>query len=140
MGKMIPISEMLVPALIGGVVSGVLSSVPFIDCLCCLWFIGGGALAAYMLVRNVGKITLEDGAAVGGLSGIIGGIISSILGFILSMVLNVGMPMMFEEIPKSKIALGTLGIVVLLISCAITTIIGAILGAIGGVIFVKLKE
>ena len=60
---------MLQPALIGGVVNGVLSGLPVINIgniCCCLWVIVGGAVAAYMLQqkREV-PINAGDGAAVG---------------------------------------------------------------------------
>jgi hypothetical protein len=63
---------MFVPALIGGAVAGVLSGMPIINCLCCLWIIGGGVLAAYFLTKESSvALTAGDGAIVGIFSGII---------------------------------------------------------------------
>ncbi len=43
------------PALLGGLVLGVLSALPIVsigNVCCCLWVISGGVLAAYLLQRN----------------------------------------------------------------------------------------
>ena len=37
------------PALLGGLVVGILSSIPFINYCCCIWAIGGGGLACLSL-------------------------------------------------------------------------------------------
>ncbi len=89
--------EMFVPALIGGVVAGILSCVwfiaglmmvanllaksstaglligaPIFNCLCCLWIIGGAMLASYLLAKNSPvALSAGDGAIVGVFSGII---------------------------------------------------------------------
>ena len=64
------------PALIGGLVMGVLSALPLIsvgNACCCLWVIGGGMVAAYLLQQNQAtSITPGDGALVGLLAGLIG--------------------------------------------------------------------
>jgi hypothetical protein len=63
---------MFVPALIGGAVAGVLSGLPFFNCLCCIWIIAGGMLAAYLLAKD-SPVNLSggDGAIVGILTGIV---------------------------------------------------------------------
>jgi len=64
------------PALIGGGLAGILSAIPFISCLCCLWIIGGAMLAAYLLSKD-SKVALSsgDGAIVGALAGVIAAIV-----------------------------------------------------------------
>ncbi len=72
--------RMLMPALIGGILSGVLSAIPFISCLCCLWVIGGGLLAVYLLSKDSPvSLTTGDGAIVGVFAGIIGSILNTIV-------------------------------------------------------------
>jgi hypothetical protein len=67
---------MFVPALIGGAIAGILSGIPIISCLCCLWIIGGGMLAAYFLTKESSvMLTAGDGAIVGIFSGIIAAIV-----------------------------------------------------------------
>ena len=63
------------PALLGGVVIGVLSALPVINIAncCCAWILFGGALAAYLMQANHAEpIQIGDGAIVGLLAGIIG--------------------------------------------------------------------
>ncbi len=72
--------QMLMPALIGGSLSGVLSAIPFVNCLCCLWIIGGGFLAAYLLSKDSPvNLTTGDGAIVGVFAGIIGAVLNTIV-------------------------------------------------------------
>ena len=72
------------PALIGGVVLGLLSVIPFVSAVnvcCCLWAILGGMLATYLYVKNSPTpANAGDGAVLGALAGLIGGVISVILG------------------------------------------------------------
>ena len=72
--------EYFVPALIGGVAVGVLSVTPFLNCLCCLWAIGGAVLAAGILAsRTDTNLTVGDGAIVGSLTGILAAVVLTIL-------------------------------------------------------------
>jgi hypothetical protein len=71
---------MFVPALIGGAIAGVLSGIPIINCLCCLWIVGGGVLAAYFLTKESSvALTAGDGAIVGIFSGIIAAFVEIIV-------------------------------------------------------------
>ncbi len=74
----------LKPALIGGVVLGILSVIPFVNfanACCCLWAILGGMLATNLYVRNSPTpVNAGDGAIVGALAGIVGGVIAFVLG------------------------------------------------------------
>ncbi len=71
------------PALIGGLVSGVLSALPFVNLFntcCCLWVVSGGAVAAYLLQDKDSKpIQVSDGAVVGLIAGVIGAFVNLIL-------------------------------------------------------------
>jgi hypothetical protein len=72
--------EYLMPALVAGGVSGVLSGIPFVNCLCCLWIIGGAAWAAHILAgRTPGGLTGGDGAIVGALTGIVAAIAGTVI-------------------------------------------------------------
>ena len=73
--------SMLTPALIGGAVAGILSGLPFLNCLCCLWIIGGAMLAAYLLAKESPvSLTAGDGAIVGALAGISAAVVDSLIG------------------------------------------------------------
>lgn len=80
------------PALVGGVLMGVLSALPLIGPLgnicCCLWVVGGGALAAYLLQSNqAAPITPADGALVGLLAGLIGAVVHTLVAIPLDFIL-----------------------------------------------------
>jgi hypothetical protein len=82
----------LKPALIGGVVLGVLSVIPFVSAAnlcCCLWAILGGILASYLYIKNSPTpATPGDGAMLGALAGVIGGAISLVLGIPIAMAMG----------------------------------------------------
>jgi hypothetical protein len=67
------------PALIGGLISGILSAMPFVNALnycLCLWAWVGGAVASKLLIgRSHRIVTGKDGARVGLYSGLIAGAI-----------------------------------------------------------------
>jgi hypothetical protein len=70
------------PALVGGLFLGVLSALPIVylgNC-CCLWILGGGIVAAYVLQQNqVEPIKPGDGAMAGLLAGLLGAVIHFVL-------------------------------------------------------------
>jgi len=71
---------MLRPALVGGAVAGVLTAVPLVNCLCCLWIIGGAMLASYLLAKNsVVSLTSGDGAIVGIFAGIMAAVVDAVV-------------------------------------------------------------
>lgn len=78
-----PPAPKLQPALFGGLFIGVLSALPIINlgnCLCCMWVIGGGALAVYLMQQNYPyAVQASDGALVGLLAGFIGGALAGLL-------------------------------------------------------------
>ncbi|MHB8054573.1 MAG: hypothetical protein ACYDH3_04940 [Candidatus Aminicenantales bacterium] len=62
---------LFVPALIGGTVAGVMCAVPFLNCLCCLWIIGGAMLAAALWAKESSvSLTAGDGTLIGAFTGI----------------------------------------------------------------------
>ena len=75
----------LKPALIGGVVLGILSVIPFVSTCCCLWAILGGMLASFLYVKNSPvPATPGDGAMVGAIAGVVGAIIVLFIGIPVS--------------------------------------------------------
>ena len=68
--------NMFKPAAIGGILLGVLSAIPAFSCVCCVWIIGGGILAAYLLVKESAEVvTLGQGVILGLFAGIIGTVV-----------------------------------------------------------------
>jgi hypothetical protein len=72
-------SSKLQPALLGGLLLGVLSALPLVQAgnlCCCLWVLAGGATAAYLLQRGqAAPITFGDGAVVGFMAGLFGAVV-----------------------------------------------------------------
>ena len=64
--------------LLGGLFIGVLSALPIINLAncCCLWILGGGAIAAYFAQQqHPGPFGLLDGARVGFRAGVFGAVV-----------------------------------------------------------------
>jgi hypothetical protein len=71
------------PALIAGAVAGLLSGLPLIgagNCICCLWIVGGAAMAVKLLAAGSSTLlTAGDGAMVGALTGITAAVVDAIV-------------------------------------------------------------
>jgi hypothetical protein len=142
-------NEKLKPALIGGVVLGILSVIPFVNWVnicCCLWAVLGGALATHLYVKaSPTPVKPGDGAVLGVLAGVFGAIIFVIIGIpvtilmggvingiMLSLVQNVDprqAAMMREQMLAGQtivgaIIRGLLGAVLLIIFALIGGLIG----------------
>jgi hypothetical protein len=149
---------MFKPALIGGVLLGILSALPFVNllnCFCCAWVIGGGVLASYLYVRDAPPVvTLGQGLILGLLTGVIGAIISVIFSIPLRFMLaGVGadvMQQVIDRIPnlppetkgamRSAFASNSLGIASFVIGAFFTLVIYAVVAMLGGAIGVALFE
>ncbi len=85
----------LKPAVIGGVVLGLLSAIPFVNWVnicCCAWAILGGLLASYLYVKNSATpANAGDGAIVGAMAGGVGAVIFLVVGIPLSIVSGAAM-------------------------------------------------
>lgn len=127
----------LKPALLGGLIVGVLSAIPFINYCCCIWSIGGGALAAYLYIKSSPlPVGTGDGAMVGGLAGVIGGIIYIILGLPIALVF--GMAAMQDSLRQSGVDLPISGFLLMVVGAIIGAIILALLATLGGIIGVAI--
>ncbi len=143
------------PALLGGLVGGMLSALPLIaagNLCCCLWIVSGGVVAAYVLQQNQSTpITPADGALVGLLAGIVGAfvylIVSIPINFLMAPLERLlfqrladtmgNMPPEFRQYANSSFSatLGAVvGFVVMLVLGAIFSTVG---GAVGSIIFGK---
>lgn len=72
------------PAIIGGVVLGLLSAIPFVNFVnlcCCAWAILGGLLAANLYIKESPvPVTPGEGAKIGAIAGVIGAVIYLVIG------------------------------------------------------------
>lgn len=82
----------LQPALLGGLLIGVLSALPLVsagNCCCCLWIVAGGMLAVYLRQQNaLSGVDASEGALVGLLAGLFGGILGVLLSIPLDMIMG----------------------------------------------------
>jgi hypothetical protein len=86
----------LQPALVGGILLGLLSSIPIVNLgnfCCCLWVIAGGVVAARMLINRSHDLPVNsgDGAVVGALAGVVGAVVSLLIGLPLGLLIGEGM-------------------------------------------------
>lgn len=95
-------SEKMRPALIGGVLLGVLSAIPVINLAnicCCLWAVIGGLIASYLYIkRSAGPVSPGDGALVGLWAGAIGAVIYLVLGIPLSLIFRETLNLFFVRL------------------------------------------
>lgn len=146
------------PAVIGGVVLGLLSAIPFVNLVnicCCLWAILGGLLASHLYVKNsTTPANAGDGAIVGAIAGAVGAVIYLILGIPLAIVGGAAMrevmfniltsidPSQAELIRRQMEAQGDniAGIIVQSLIGAVLLIVFAVLGGLLGIpLFEKRK-
>ena len=80
----------LLPAIYGGIIMGVISSVPFlsfVNCLCCAGILFGGFMSVFFfkndLKPDMTPLTSSDAVQLGALSGVFGAIVSNILGALI---------------------------------------------------------
>lgn len=139
--------EYFVPALIGGALMGVVSAIPFINCLCCLWAVAGAIFSFYLLnQKTTFPLKSSDGLLVGALAGICGGLINALLEIPLSPIyIRIGqryinsVSRFMEELPPGLEELlqtnyQGFDLPSVLISLLFSSLLFAFFGAIGGLI------
>jgi len=104
--------DKIIPALYGGIIMALISSVPFlslVNCLCCAGILLGGFLAVYFYKNNftpdTPPFTSGDCMGIGALAGVFGAVLGTFLsfgflmlfgnvmgGFISEMVQNMNLP------------------------------------------------
>jgi len=135
------------PALIGGAVVGVLSALPIVNIgnvCCCLWVVGGGAVAAYVLQQNQATpITPGDGAFAGLLAGLVGAVIFLILSIPITLVMAPMQRVMIERViesgrlpPEFREIAGSYagGFIGLIFGFIFQLVAGAVFATVGGLI------
>jgi hypothetical protein len=136
------------PALIGGLVLGVLSALPIVafgNICCCLWVVSGGAVSVYALQqRQTTPVTPGEGALVGLLAGLIGTFIYLLLSVPISLLMGPferqlverlatfgNMPPEFRDYANRPAGLRVVGV---LLDFVIRFFVDAIFSTIGGVL------
>ena len=144
----------LQPALFGGLFIGVLSALPIVNIgnCCCLWVIGGGVLATYLMQQNHPyPIAAADGALAGLLAGLMGGVLGTLLSIPIEMMMGPiqkqfleGILTRNQEIPEEtrrmleNMSAAGLGGAMIAIKLVLSSSIGALFGMLGGLLGVAL--
>lgn len=153
---------LLRPALIGGVLLGILSAVPILNlgnCLCCAWVIGGGMLAANLYIKaSPEAVKLGTGVTLGVLTGGIGGAVATLFGIPFQMLLRGFVARFDQEIQRTiteqmtlspevrqmltqmLASSGNLTVLAIFLTGFLNVIIYALIAMIGGVLGVALFE
>ena len=138
------------PALYGGIVIGLISSIPylnFVNCLCCAGVLLGGFLSVFFYTRDLTAdmppLSSGDALQLGALAGVFGAIISSVI-FIVMFELIGGSEFMYEmetysdhlppEMFEMMQNLVESGVVFFVIMMAASIIIDTLFGLLGGLI------
>lgn len=149
------------PALIGGVVLGILSAVPgihLVNCFCCAWVIAGGIVAANLYVSSSPiMVTLGRGVVVGAAAGAIGAIVDTLFSIpVHFLMVRLGSGALeemrsvmarFPELPREAkeaaermVTTGAAGVLMVILSGLLKLVIYPIMAATGGAIGVALFE
>jgi hypothetical protein len=80
------------PAVIGGIIGGILSSIPILNCLnvcLCVLMQAGAGIGVSMYLRGTGeRLSVEESFMMGALSGGVGGLIAGIVNLVLSALMQ----------------------------------------------------
>jgi hypothetical protein len=127
------------PALLGGLIVGLLSAIPILNYCCCVWAIGGGGLASYLYIKSSPtRVKTGDGAMLGGLAGLIGAVLYLIVGVPISYF--VGAAQMEEAMARMNVELPFTGFLLFLVVGLLIGLFLLVLSVIGGLIAVPVFE
>jgi hypothetical protein len=133
-------SSKLKAALLGGLVVGVLSAIPIINYCCCIWGIGGGALAAFIYIKGSPiPVRPGEGALVGALAGVVGGIIYLVIGIPIAYFMA-GAQNLEEQLARSGVTVPFSGALLIILGGIIGALLLVVLAVAGGAIGVALFE
>jgi hypothetical protein len=127
------------PALLGGLVTGILSVIPFVSTCCCIWAILGGMLACFLYVRSSPvPVSTGDGAVIGVLSGVFGALIYLIIGLPIALIF--GVAQMEESIRRTGVEIPLTGMALALLGACVIVVLLLIFSTVGGLIGVPIFE
>lgn len=140
-------SNRLRASLIGGGVMGGLSvltvvpQIPFVRIICCIWAIVGGALAAYLYIKNSPTpASVGDGAIVGTLAGVFGALIA-FAAFMLVSFYIADRTIYEEQIRRAGLSPEQFSYpVIILLVGILSIIVQVVLSLVGGIIGISIFE
>jgi hypothetical protein len=140
------------PALLGGLVIGVLSALPVIsagNCLCCLWVILGGVLATWLLQQaQPTPVEAADGAITGLLAGLFGAVVATMVAIPIQMLMGPMSSDMLQRILAQSggdmpsevrgaletMARGGVGGALMFVGLIVNLCVNAVFGTLGGLL------
>ena len=129
----------LKPALLGGLIVGILSALPLISSCCCIWAVGGGLVAGMLYIKSSPTQVLPgDGAIVGALSGVVGAVIYLLLGLPIAFLR--GTADVEAQLARSGVQLPFTGTVLLLVGGLVGAVSLLVLATLGGLLAVPIFE
>ncbi len=142
-----------IAALVGGIVTEILTNVPVISlltCVFCVSFWAGPLLSVWLYRRNQGEVSLGQAVGIGALAGVVAGVIGLILSFanlagwghmmngLGSLATSMGAQFTEQDLKNFEaLTSGPANVAFTLVGVAITIGFGAAGGLIGGAIFKK---
>ena len=129
----------LKPALLGGLIVGLLSAIPLVNYCCCIWAIGGGALAGFLYIKSSPvPVPTGEGAVVGALAGAVGGLIYLVVGLPIAFLF--GAAAMEEQLARSGVQLPFSGALLLVVGALIGAVCLVVLATLGGLLSIPIFE
>ncbi len=127
------IGSKLMPAAVGGVITGILTIIPIVNYGCCLWSIIGGGVAGLMYIKSSPKqVMIGEGAGIGAMAGGIGWLLYLIIGLPLYYLIGAS----FATAPNQGVAMG----VGFLVGALLTLIVLIPFSLLGGILSVSIFE
>lgn len=133
-------NDKLKPALIGGLVAGILSVIPIVATCGCLWAIGGGVLAGFLYIpKSPTPVKAGEGAILGALAGVVGAVIRIVIGIPLNYVMAANMGLE-EQLERMNMQVPVSGMMLIILGAVLGAIFAIALSTVGGLIAVPLFE
>lgn len=127
------------PALLGGLIVGLLSAIPFVNYCCCIWAIGGGALACFLYIKESPvPVRPGDGAVLGALAGVFGAVLYLIIGVPIAYFISGAA--MEETFARMNVQIPFTGPLLFIVSGLIGGLCLLVLSVLGGLIAVPIFE
>ncbi|MBV9923486.1 MAG: hypothetical protein JOZ96_00490 [Acidobacteria bacterium] len=146
-------NDKLKPAIIGGVIVGILSAIPAVNYCCCIWALVGGLLAAHLYIKaSPNPVTPAGGALVGALAGGIGVVLIIVIGIPLNLILGAAMmsmmggimqnadPSQAAQFREAMAASGGVTVFNAIKGAVISSVVAVIFSAVGGLLGVAIFE
>lgn len=129
----------LKPALLGGLIVGILSAIPIAHYCCVIWAIAGGGLACYLYIKSSPvPIKPGDGAVLGALAGLIGAVLYLIIG--VPVAYFISSAAMEDAFRQANIEIPVTGALLFIIYGLVVGLILLVCAVIGGLIAVPIFE